>query len=221
MIPLVYLHGFSSAPGGAKGAFTRRWAEARGIPFHAPDLNLPTFETLTVTAQVEAVEAMLRSLSKPPVLVGSSLGGFIATAVAHRGAALKALLLLAPATAFARRRAASPTWAAYRARGEMQVFHHGVGRPLRLGPELLADLPAWMDDEAWRVTPPTLVLHGRHDEAVPLAESEAFVARNPSARLEVLEDDHGLLAPASLARLEAALAWAFATEPGAPAPHPG
>ena len=53
---LVYLHGFASGPQGAKGTHCRDWAAARGIPFHAPDLNLPDFEHLTLTAQVEAVD---------------------------------------------------------------------------------------------------------------------------------------------------------------------
>ena len=52
--------------------------------------------------------------------------------------------------------------------------------------------------------------HGRADAAVPLAESEAYAQRNPGTQLHVLEDDHGLLAPASLACLEAALEAAFA-----------
>ena len=104
MPSLVYLHGFTSVPGGNKGSFARRWAEERGVPFHAPDLNLPTFEALTLSAQVEAVEAILRGLSEPPVLIGSSLGGFIATAVAHRGAPIRSMILLAPAIHFARRR---------------------------------------------------------------------------------------------------------------------
>ncbi len=60
MSALVYLHGFASGPNGSKGSHCRAWAEARGIPFHAPDLNLPSFEELTITAQVEAVEALLR-----------------------------------------------------------------------------------------------------------------------------------------------------------------
>lgn len=209
MADLIYLHGFSSSPGGNKGTFTRRWAEAKGIPFHAPDLNLPTFETLTLTAQVEAVEALLRSLPEPPVLVGSSLGGFIAAAVAWRGLPLRALILLAPAFGFARRRLAQADWAGYRERGELVVFHHGAGRPLRLGPALLNDLPAWADEDAWRLSVGTVILHGRHDEAVPLAESEAFCARNPEAVLHALEDDHGLLAPASLACLERELEAAF------------
>jgi pimeloyl-ACP methyl ester carboxylesterase len=206
---VIYLHGFSSSPGGNKGTFVRRWAEARGIPFHAPDLNLPTFESLTLTAQVEAVEALLQTLPEPPVVLGSSLGGFIATAVAQRGAAMKAMILLAPAIHFARRRMTSPTWAAYREKGEMEVFHYGADKPLRLGPELLRDLTSWMDDDQWRIAVPAAILHGRFDEAVPLAESEAYAARNPAARLQVLEDDHGLLKPESLACLQAELEAAF------------
>lgn len=209
MPSLVYLHGFSSSPGGNKGTFVRRWAEERGIPFHAPDLNLPTFETLTLTAQVVAVETLLRKVPGPPVLVGSSLGGFVATAVAHRGSALRSMLLLAPAIHFARRRMTSALWATYRERGELEVFHHGMGRPLRLGPELLRDLSHWMDDDAWRMPVPTVILHGRHDEAVPLAESEAYRERNPEAVLHVLEDDHGLLKPASLECLQEELESAF------------
>ncbi|WP_257306777.1 YqiA/YcfP family alpha/beta fold hydrolase [Geothrix campi] len=202
---LIYLHGFSSSPGGNKGRFTRQWAETRGIAFHAPDLNLPTFKTLTVTAQVEAVEALVRSLPEPPVLVGSSLGGFIATAVAHRGNPLKAMILLAPAIHFASRRLSNPAWAAYRERGDMEVFHHGEGKPMRLGPDLLRDLPNWRGDDAWRIPVPTVILHGRADDAVPLAESEAYAARNPEATLHALEDDHGLLALPSLALLRAKL----------------
>lgn len=208
MPALIYLHGFSSAPDGNKGRFTRAWAEGRGVPFHAPDLNLPSFEALTVTAQVEAVGALVRGLPEPPVLVGSSLGGFIATAVAHRGSLLRSMVLLAPAIHFAARRMSHPAWATYRERGGMEVFHHGAGRPLRLGPDLLQDLPHWLDDAAWRIPVPTAILHGRADASVPLAESEAYAARNPGTVLHVLEDDHGLLAPASLALLGEVLAAA-------------
>jgi pimeloyl-ACP methyl ester carboxylesterase len=91
----------------------------------------------------------------------------------------------------------------------MVVFHHAAGKPLRLGPELLRDLPNWMDDDAWRLPVPTVILHGRSDEAVPLVESEAYRDRNPGTVLHTLEDDHGLLAPASLACLQAALEAAF------------
>lgn len=209
MTALIYLHGFSSTPGGSKGSFSRRWAEARGIPFHAPDLNLPSFEALTVTAQVEAVEALIEALPEPPVIAGSSLGGFVATAAVHRGARVKSLILLAPAFGFAARRMVTPLWEDYRQRGHTAVFHYGEGRLRRLGPELRDDLPHWLGDEAWRIEVPTTILHGRDDEAVPVGESEAYAARNPSAKLHILEDDHGLLKPASLALLEATLEEAF------------
>jgi pimeloyl-ACP methyl ester carboxylesterase len=96
----------------------------------------------------------------------------------------------------------------------MPSYHHAQGTWLTLGPELLPDLPLWQDDDQWRIPVPVAILHGRQDEAVPLAESEAFARRHPDAVLRVLEDDHSLLAPASLAALDELLAEAF----GRPAP---
>ena len=206
---LVYLHGFASGPQGAKGGHCRQWAGARAIPFHAPDLNLPDFEHLTVTAQVQAVAALVRSLAEPPVVVGSSMGGLVAAAVARDGAPVARLILLAPAFGFARRRLEGRRWAGYRRRGLMPTYHHAQGQWLELGPDLLPDLPLWRDDDQWRIPVPFTILHGRQDDTVPLAESQAFAARHPGAVLRVLEDDHSLLAPASLAALDEALAEAF------------
>ena len=61
----------------------------------------------------------------------------------------------------------------------------------------------------WRIQVPTVILHGRSDEAVPLAESEAYRDRNPGTVLHVLEDDHGLLASRSLECLRTELEAAF------------
>jgi pimeloyl-ACP methyl ester carboxylesterase len=119
------------------------------------------------------------------------------------------MLLLAPAIHFARRRLSSPAWADYRQWGELEVYHHGVGMPLNLGPGLLRDLPHWTGDDQWRIPVPTVILHGRLDAAVPLAESEAYRDRNPGTVLHVLEDDHGLLQPESLACLRGELEAAF------------
>ena len=206
---LVYLHGFASGPEGNKARFCRDWAARHEVAFYAPDLNLPSFERLTVTAQVEAVLALLETLSEPPVLVGSSLGGFVATAVARRGVALRSMVLLAPAVHFARRRQQNAAWAEYRAKRRMLAFHFAANRLRMLGPELLEDLPHWLGDEGWRIPVPARILHGRLDDLVPLGESEAYAQRNPEASLQVLDDDHGLLAPESLAALDAALVEAF------------
>lgn len=208
MSALVYLHGFASGPGGNKGRHCRAWAEVRGVAFHAPDLNRPTFEGLTVTAQVRAVEALLAELSGPPVLVGSSLGGLVAAAVAHRGAALRHLVLLAPAFGFARRRLEGERWEGYRHHRRLKVFHHAENRWMRLGPDLLEDLPAWREDETWTVGCPVTLIHGIHDASVPVVESRAFAARQPQAVLHAVDDDHGLLKPETLALLETVLAAA-------------
>jgi len=199
---LVYLHGFASGPRGSKGEHCRLWAAARDIPFLAPDLNLPAFECLTVSAQVEAVEALLRTLPEPPVVVGSSLGGLVAAAVAHRGAALAGLILLAPAFGFASRRLEGPRWAGYRRRGSIPIYHHARNAWTRLGPELLADLPAWADDGQWRIEAPLAILHGTRDESVPVEVSRAFAASHPGAVLMEVDDDHALLAEPTLSALD-------------------
>lgn len=209
MTDLVYLHGFASGPEGSKGSFCRSWAEAHGIPFHAPDLNLPTFETLTLSAQVSRVEALVGGLAGPPVVVGSSLGGLVGAALAQRGVPLAHLVLLAPAFGFCRRRLVGPRWEGYRRRGNIPVFHHAEGVWKRLGPDLLGDLPRWRDDDQWTLTVPVTILHGRQDEAVPIHESEAFLGRHPQARLVVVEDDHGLLSADSLQELAGILEKAF------------
>jgi pimeloyl-ACP methyl ester carboxylesterase len=46
-----------------------------------------------------------------------------------------------------------------------------------------------------RVSVPTLVVHSRHDNAVPLAEGEYLAAEIPNARLLVLESDNHLPLP--------------------------
>jgi pimeloyl-ACP methyl ester carboxylesterase len=199
---LVYLHGFASGPDGAKARHCRAWAEAHAISFFAPDLNLPDFEHLTLSAQVAAVEALLDELLEPAVLVGSSLGGLVGAAVAHRGAALRHLVLLAPAFGFARRRLEGPRWEGYRHHRRLKVFHHAEARWKRLGPELLEDLNHWRDDQDWCVPCPVTVIHGLKDESVPLAESRAFRDHHPHAALWEVEDDHSLLAPETLALLD-------------------
>lgn len=212
MTSLVYLHGFADGPNDLKGRYCRAWAEARGIVFHGPDLNVPTFESVTISAQVEAVGALVGRLESPAVLVGSSLGGLVAVAAAHRRARLKTLILLAPAFGFARRRLESDAWAGYRLRGSFPVWHSAMGRWARLGPQLLEDLPAWMQEDAWLVETPAVVLHGRRDEVVSVEESEAFVRRHPRARLLILDDGHDLSAALSMDALGGVLAEVFGSQ---------
>lgn len=81
------------------------------------------------------------------------------------------------------------------------------------GPDLRVDIGFYDDaiaTEARFEVPdlPFLLFHGRHDDVVPLAGSEAFVQRASQASLTTLDDGHALtdslpvMLPASVAFLD-------------------
>ena len=45
---------------------------------------------------------------------------------------------------------------------------------------------------------PTTILHGRHDDVVPIAVSRTFVAQYPAVRLIEVDDDHRLIRSSDL-----------------------
>src|SRR5688572_10135549 len=99
------LHGFGSSPRSTKNeAFAAAFA-ARGIELHRPDLNRPTFGTLSFRAMLAALDAMDRDAGEPCwALVSSSLGGYVAAlwAAAHPER-IERLVLLCPAFELAER----------------------------------------------------------------------------------------------------------------------
>src|SRR5688500_450014 len=99
---VIYLHGFASSPQSSKATFFAERFGASGITFLCPDFNQPVFSTLTVSRMLQQLETRISSL--PPgeiVLIGSSLGGFVAVEGAARQVAaphpISHLILLAPA----------------------------------------------------------------------------------------------------------------------------
>ena len=103
---VVYLHGFASSPQSLKATFfAERFAE-KGILFFCPDFNRPAFSTLTVSRMLQQLGEHISTL--PPtevVLIGSSLGGFVAVEASARQAFFAAAPDLAPHPAGACRRA--------------------------------------------------------------------------------------------------------------------
>jgi uncharacterized protein len=192
---ILYLHGFASGPGSAKGrALAERFGRL-GVPFVRADLTpgADGFERSTPVTMLAELERLV-ALHRPRVLMGSSLGGWLAALAAARGAPVERLVLLAPAfRLFERWRARLSADDERRWRDEgLPVHHFGSGRERRLGWAFLeeaATLPAFP-----AVTVATLCLAGRRDELVPLADVERFVAATPSARLVALDDGHELLA---------------------------
>jgi len=81
---VLYLHGFASSPKSSKASFFATKFAARGIAVESPDLNEPDFSTLTVTRMLGQVSDCIDSGTDPVVLVGSSLGGFVAVHAAQQ-----------------------------------------------------------------------------------------------------------------------------------------
>ena len=78
---LIYLHGFNSSPGSHKAQVLKRYMEERGLAaqYACPALShRPDFA-------IAAIEAEITALPNEPIcFVGSSLGGFYATALAEK-----------------------------------------------------------------------------------------------------------------------------------------
>ena len=187
MTRLAYLHGFASGPGSTKAQFFKARFAEHGDELFVPELA-PDFTHMTIGSMLAIVDAILDE--GPTVLFGSSLGGYMAAlAAARRPDRVPALVLMAPAFDFAarwERSVGEVAMAKWRQRGTAPIYHYGRDREEDLSIALLDDArtyPAEPDP-----TCPALVLHGRRDDAVPLAAAEAFVEHRPDLRTLVAYD---------------------------------
>jgi uncharacterized protein len=194
---VIYLHGFASSSQSGKAVYLGERLRGRGVEFHAPDLNLPDFSTLTVTRMLEQTRALLETAAEPVTLIGSSLGAFVAVNAAARWSGkVGKLVLMAPALDFGDDGVKGPGGAdiaAWKAAGDLKVFHFGYGRILPVHYELYEDARR---HDAMDVTlsMPILIFQGRRDTAVSPASVEAWARRRPNAELHMLDDDHQLTA---------------------------
>jgi uncharacterized protein len=201
---MLYLHGFASSPRSSKaGWFTTRAREA-GIPLACPDLNGDDFESLTITRQLDHVDGAIDAMPDGPVvLVGSSLGAFVALFTAERRAGsvraarhpIDALVFLAPALDLApglARHFGPAAMGQWRASGRLEVFHYGENRTRSLGYGFFADAEQY-DAFAARDTTPTLVYQGTRDETVEASMVARWASTRPHATLHLVDDDHQLL----------------------------
>jgi pimeloyl-ACP methyl ester carboxylesterase len=195
---VLYLHGFASSPKSSKATFFgARFAE-RGVPFEAPDLNEPSFRTLTVSRMLEQVAERIGPPAAGPItLIGSSLGGFTAVAAAERHPdRVDRLVLLAPALDFngnRMRELGDRGLEDWRDTGELNVFHYAYGRVCPVGYELYADARRYAPMNA-SLSQPIQVFQGRRDESVDPDTVEQWSAARPNVELHMLDDDHQLTA---------------------------
>jgi uncharacterized protein len=189
---LLYLHGFASGPRSFKAQRFLHHLQRRGLALEVPALDEGDFEHLTLSGQLALVERLTRAAPRPHVLIGSSMGGYLALlhAQAHP---VDALVVMAPAVDFAlrwRERVPAAELERWERTGRLWVDHHALGAKAPLGIGLLHDAAK---HAPWPVVhAPTLVLQGVRDEVVPLAPVQQWVSRTPSARLVTYDSDHEL-----------------------------
>ena len=166
---VFYLHGFASSARSSKAMFFAGKLRELGIELHTPDFNEPDFGTLTVTRMVQQVSDAIAKVPGPVVLIGSSLGAFVAVQVALRHPDRTShMVLLAPALDFGGNRMRSLGDAGideWQRTGHLNVFHYGYGRLIPVHYELYADARRYDCVNASLVMP-IQVFQGRRDDAV-------------------------------------------------------
>ena len=189
---IVYLHGFASSPQSSKARFFAERFGAMGVPFMAPELDQGNFEGLTISGQLRVVEKAVGD--GPVIMMGSSLGGYLAALFAARHVKqVEKLVLLAPAFQFPTRwraRYSAGELERWRAQGTIPFFHYGYKEERGLGYQIVEDARGYEDEPAFRQ--PALVMHGRRDEVVPVEASKVFAEGRPNVTLRVLESGHEL-----------------------------
>lgn len=185
---VVYLHGFASGPASTKATFFSERLRACGVEVSIPDLAAGDFENMTITSQLAVIEGAVGD--RETVLIGSSMGGYLASLFAARHPTLVSrVILMAPAFCFTKRwpdvigEAAMDEW---RRSGRRTVFHYGEKRECKLSYVLVEDGSQYEDFPA--VDQAVLILHGRRDDVVPWTLSGEFEQRRPETRRLVLFD---------------------------------
>ncbi|MGE0044517.1 MAG: alpha/beta hydrolase [Hyphomonadaceae bacterium] len=215
---LVWLGGFMSDMEGTKAQALADWAAARGQAFLRFDYaghgrSGGAFAEQTIGAWADDALAVIEAKSEGPlILVGSSMGAWIALLAAQRLTRVSALLLIAPAVDFTERL----LWARLPAEVRQTILKEGRWeRPSAYGEtpypitkalveegrdHLLMDAPIPF---AGRV----IILQGQADPDVPWAHAMAVAEKLTAADVEITlikDGDHRLSRPRDLALLTAA-----------------
>ncbi|MDB9372248.1 YqiA/YcfP family alpha/beta fold hydrolase [Nodularia sphaerocarpa] len=190
----IYLHGFASSPKSAKAQdISDRFAQ---IPtkLKIPDLNAGDFSQLTITRQLTQVAAEFRDDSTPVTLIGSSLGGLTSAHLAQQYPQVQRLVLLAPAFGFLSHwlpKLGDEQIQRWQQEQYLMIHHYGQGRLLPLSYNFVTDAAQYQEEILQRPIP-TLILHGKQDEVIPITASREFARLRPWVELLELDSDHGL-----------------------------
>ncbi len=188
---VLYLHGFASGPESKKAQFFRSRLRERGVDLEIPDLAEEGFEHLTISGQLRVIERVAGGDAVD--LIGSSLGGYLASLYAARHPEIRKLVLLAPAFGFARRWAetlGTEQMDQWRAKGRLDFYNYREERERPVSYALIED--GLRFEDCPDVRQPALIFHGTKDTVVPPSYSVHFAAQRPNVRLELVDSAHEL-----------------------------
>jgi uncharacterized protein len=191
MSRFLYLHGFASSPASRKAVFFRDRLLEVGVELETPDLAAGDFERLTLSGQLALIEKAARH--EPVVLIGSSMGGYLAALYAARHPEVVAVVLLAPAFNFYalwKGMLTADQLAEWKSANRLMVYHYTLGRETPLGYQLFEDAEKYEPYPS--VGQPALLFHGIGDPVVPIQYSEAFAKSHGNVELVRLQSGHEL-----------------------------
>jgi len=220
---VLFLGGFMSDMMGSKAEALDQWAAETGraltrFDYSGHGRSGGDFAHGTITRWLEESRAVLDQAEGPQILVGSSMGGWIACLAARdraaRGEASAGLVLIAPALDFTE----ELIWNRLSEAARAMLIRDGVLRkPSDYAPEPDPITRALIDDGrqhcmlGGQVDPgcPVHILQGMRDTDVPYTHALRILDRLPAEGtvLTLIADgDHRLSRPQDIARLVAAVA---------------
>lgn len=221
---VVWLGGFRSDMIGTKAEYLDAWARGAGRNYLRFDYSghgesEGVFEDGCIGAWASDALAVFDKLtSGPQILVGSSMGGWIAALLAkQRPERIAAMVLIAPAPDFTERL----MWPSFTDAQREAIMRDGrLEQPSEYSDEPEVITRKLIEDGrrclvmtgAVPIRCPVRILQGMKDDAVPYAHAITFAEMLESDDVEVTltgNGDHRLSEPADLARLQATLNGLF------------
>jgi len=197
---IVYLHGFASSPKSKKAQYFKQRFETHDVNVYIPDLNVPSFERLTLTDMLETVAGVVRMCPPGPVyMVGSSLGGLTALHFINQykdaeAKRVELLFLLAPALDFIanrRQTMGESSLEEWQKTGWWHTHHYATDSQARVHYALVDDIARY-DSFSAHLIIPTIIYHGENDDTVPPEQSVRFAEPRNNVTLKLVDSDHKL-----------------------------
>lgn len=194
MTTYLYLHGFASSPQSKKAQYLYDCFAEVGINLDIIDLNAGDFSRLTLTRQIEQTLSAFPADDNLVTIIGSSFGGLTAAWLGEKYHKVRNIILLAPAFGFPKNwlsKLGEEKIKQWQESGSLPVYHYGEEQELLLHYNFLTDIEQYDESQLTRVVP-TLILHGKNDEIIPIEASRNYVRKHPWVKLIELESDHSL-----------------------------